>query len=67
MIVKFRKADKIFPLANFAALCKLDFKKLFGICGMMCVPDVTTDEQKAAIIAKAKNHAASIVECIKSL
>lgn len=56
-----------YAVKNFAALCKLDCKQLFSIGGMMCVPGVTTDEQKQALIAKAKQHAADIVECIKSL
>ena len=56
-----------YPLKNFAALCKLDFKKIFSSCGMMCVPGVTTDAQKAALIDKAKRHAAEIADCIKSL
>ncbi len=56
-----------YQIKNFAALCKLDFKKLFYIGGMMCVPGVTTDEQKQALIDKAKKHADNIVECIKSL
>ena len=56
-----------YPIKNFAALCKLNVKKLFSIGGMMCVPGVTTDEQKAALIDKAKQHAAAIVDCIKSL
>ena len=56
-----------YPIKNFAALCKLDFKKLFTVGGMMCVPGVTTDAQKAALVDKAKQHAAAIVDCIKSL
>ena len=56
-----------YQIKNFAAMCKLDFKKLFSVGGMMCVPDLTTDEQKAALVDKAKKHAADIVECIKSL
>lgn len=56
-----------YQIKNFAALCKLDFKKLFSLGGMMCVPGVTTDAQKAALIDKAKKQAADIVDCIKSL
>ena len=56
-----------YPLKNFAALCKLDFKKLFSSCGMMCVPGVTTDAQKAALIDRAKRHAETVADCIKSL
>jgi len=56
-----------FPVAKFAEMAKMDCKKIFCSCGMMCVPGVTTEEQKQALIAKAKKHAADIVECIKTL
>ena len=56
-----------YQIKNFAAMCKLDFKKLFYIGGMMCIPGITTDEQKAALIDKAKKHATDLVDCIKSL
>lgn len=54
-----------YQVKNFAAMCKLDLKKIFSVGSMMCVPGVTTDEQKAALIAKAKHHGADIVACIK--
>ncbi len=56
-----------FPIKQYSALCGLDFKKLFYTCGMMYVPGITTDAQKAALVDKAKKQAADIVECIKSL
>ncbi|MBR0290272.1 MAG: NAD(P)H-dependent oxidoreductase [Selenomonadaceae bacterium] len=56
-----------YQIKNFAAMCNLDFKKLFFIGGMMYVPGITTDEQKAALVAKAEKQAENIVECIKSL
>ena len=56
-----------YPIKNFAALCKLDCKKIFSVGAMMCVPGVTTDEQKSALIAKAKAHAADIVAYLKTL
>lgn len=56
-----------FPVAKFAEMAKMDCKKIFSVNGMMCVPGVTTDEQKAALIDKAKKYADTIVECIKSL
>ena len=56
-----------FNLQQYAALCQLDCKAFFKICGAMCVPGVTTDEQKAALIERLKKHAAEIVECLKSL
>lgn len=56
-----------FPVAKFAANCKMDCKKIFSISGMMCIPGVTTDEQKQALIDKAKKQAADIVECLKVL
>lgn len=56
-----------FPLKAFAALCKLDFKQLFTVGGMMCVPGVTTDAQKAALVDKAKKYADDIVAGINAL
>jgi len=56
-----------FPVVKFAEMAKMDCKKIFYSCGMMCVPGVTTNEQKQALIDKAKNHADNIVECIKNL
>ncbi len=56
-----------YQIKNFAAMCKLDFKKLFFIGGMMCVPGVTTEAQKQALIDKAKKQADDIVACVKSL
>lgn len=62
------KVDEFyFGLQQYAALCGLDFKKLFYNCGMMCVPGVTTDAQKAELIDKAKKQAADVIECVKSL
>jgi len=55
-----------FNLQQYAALCQLDCKEFFKICGAMCVPGVTTDEQKAALIERLKKHATEIVECLKS-
>jgi len=56
-----------FPVAKFAEMAKMDCKKIFSIGGMMCVPGVTTEEQKAALVDKAKKHADNLVECIKAL
>ena len=56
-----------FGLRQYAALCGMDFKKLFSIGGMMYVPGITTDAQKAALIEKAKKQAADIIDCVKSL
>ena len=55
------------PIKAFAALCKLDFKKLFTVGGMMYVPGVTTDAQKVALVDKAKQYADGIAECLKAL
>ncbi len=59
--------DFYFGLRQYAALCGLDFKKFFYICGAMYVPGVTTDEQKQALIERLKKHADDIVACLKSL
>ena len=56
-----------FPVAKFAEMAKMDCKKIFSIGGMMYVPGITTDEQKAALVAKAEKQAYNIAECIKSL
>ena len=56
-----------FPVAKFAEMTKMECKKIFSIGGMMYVPGITTDEQKAALVAKAEKQAENIVECIKSL
>ena len=56
-----------FPVTKFAEMAKLDCKKIFYSCGMMCVPGVTTDEQKAALVDKAKRHADDLIDCIESL
>ena len=59
--------ELMFPLVKFAEMTKLDCKKIFCSGGMMCVPGVTTDEQKAALVDKAKKHADDLVECLKAL
>lgn len=56
-----------YGLGGYAALCNLDCKKLFSICGAMYVPGVTSDEKKAALIDKCKKHAAEIIEYLKTL
>ena len=56
-----------FPLVKFAEMAKMDCKKIFTIGGMMCVPGVTTKEQQAALVDKAKHQADSIIECLKTL
>lgn len=59
--------ELMFPLVKFAEMTKLDCKKIFCSNGMMCVPGVTTDEQKAALVDKAKRHADELIACIESL
>lgn len=56
-----------YGIEGFAKNCKMDYKKLFSIGGAMCIPGVTSDEQKAALIEKLKKHAATIIDCLKSL
>lgn len=65
--MKHNLADFYFNIAQYAALCGMDCKKFFAICGAMCIPGVTTDEQKAALIEKLKKHAGEIVEYFKAL
>lgn len=54
-------------IENFVAGTQMDCKKIFSIGGMMYVPGITTDAQKAALIEKAQKQAADIVDCVKSL
>lgn len=56
-----------YSVIQYAALCKLDYKKLFSICGAMYVPGITTDEQKNALIDRCKKQAADIIDCLKNL
>ncbi|MBQ6976758.1 MAG: NAD(P)H-dependent oxidoreductase [Selenomonadaceae bacterium] len=56
-----------FGLQQYAALCGMDFKGFIYSCGMMYVPGITTDAQKAALIDKAKAHAEKILDCLKSM
>ena len=56
-----------FGTVAFAKNCKMDCKKLFSIGGAMCIPGVTTDEQKNKLIERLKKHAGEIIECLKSL
>ena len=65
--MKHKVEEFYFPLQQYAALCGLDFKKLFYNCGMMYVPNITTDAQKSELIEKAEKQAADIIECVKSL
>ena len=66
-VMKHTVEEFTYSVAGFAALCKLDCKKLFSIGGAMYVPGITTDEQKAALIDKCKKQAADIIDCLKNL
>lgn len=66
-MMKHTVAEFYSSLEGFALTCKLDYKKLFSMGGAMCIPGVTTDEQKNALIEKCKKQAAEIIDCIKSL
>mgnify|MGYP002869728445 CR=1 FL=1 len=66
-VMKHTVEEFTYSVAGFAALCKLDCKKLFSIGGTMYVPGITTDEQKAALIDKCKKQAADIIDCLKNL
>ena len=55
------------PIAKFAGMCKLDLMKIFYVCGILCVPGVTTDEQKAALVDKAKRHADDLIAFVENL
>ena len=56
-----------YPINNFVALCKMNFKKLFYICGAMYVPGVNSEEQKNKLVEKCKKQAAEIIDFVKSL
>ncbi len=55
------------PIEKFAGMCKLDLMKIFYTCGILYVPGVTTDEQKAALVDKAKKHADDLIAFVESL
>lgn len=54
-------------MEKFAALCKLDFKKLFYMCGALYVPGLTSEAQKQELLERAAKQGAALAECIKSL
>ena len=66
-VMKHTVEEFSYSVAGFAALCKLDYKKLFSLGGAMYVPGITTDEQKNALIEKCKKQAERIVEYLKTL
>ena len=66
-VMKHTIEEYSYGIKQYAEMCQLDFKKLFCIGGAMCVPGVTTEEQKQALIDRVKKHADEIIECIKSL
>ena len=66
-VMKHPVEDFYFDLQQYAALCGLDCKKIFYICGAMYVPGVTTDEQKNILVENLKKHSAEIVDCLKRL
>ena len=56
-----------YGLKQYSEMCQMEFKKFFCIGGAMCIPGVTTEEQKQALIERVKKHADEIIECLKSL
>ena len=59
--------DFIYNLKQFAALCKMDFKKFFYMCGSMYVPGVSSDEDKNNLLEKSKTQAKNIIDFVKGL
>ena len=55
------------PVAKFAGMCKLDLMKILYVCGILYVPGVTTDEQKAALVDKSKKYADELIAFVESL
>lgn len=55
------------PMKHFAALCKLDLKKIFSVCGMMYVPGLMSDEQKNSLLEKAKKQGDALVEYLSRI
>ena len=66
-VMKHKLEDFYFNIAQYAALCGMDCKKFFGIYGAMCIPGVTTYEQKANLIEKFQKHADEIIDFLKTL
>ncbi len=56
-----------YSVESFARNCGLDLKKIFYTTGMMCVPGITTDDQKNVLVEKAKKQAEDILETLKTL
>ena len=56
-----------YGIIQFAETCKLDFKNLCTFGGAMYVPGVTTDEKKAELVAKVKEHAGKLIDYLKTL
>ena len=59
--------DFVYNLKQFAALCKMDFKKFFYMCGSMYVPGVSSDEDKNNLLEKSKTQAKNIIDFVKGL
>ena len=66
-VMKHTVKEFTYNVIQYSALCGLDFKKLFSIGGAMCIPGITTEEQKQALIDKCKKQADNIIECVSSL
>ena len=56
-----------YGIIQFAETCKLDFKNLCTFGGAMYVPGVTTDEKKAELVARIKEHAGKLIDYLKTL
>ena len=56
-----------YGIKQYAEMCGMDFKNLCAIYGAMYVPGVTTDEKKAELVAKVKDHAGKLIDYLKTL
>ncbi len=56
-----------YGLFAFAAMCKLDCKKLFHLGGAMYIPGVTPDDKAKELVERCKKQAGDILECLGSL
>lgn len=59
--------DLFIPLHQCAAMCGLEYVETFHLGGMICIPGVTTEEEKNRQRAAAKEQAVKVMTKVKSL
>lgn len=59
--------DLFIPLHQCAAMCGLEYVETFHLGGMLCIPGVTTEEEKNKQRTAAKEQAVKVMTKVKSL